>query len=61
MLKQEFAVKLCDKMEARVVEICKKFATGNVNGASLPAFFVGLEGDIESFIEDNKLRIIKLK
>jgi len=61
MKRKDFAVKLCDNMEDRVVEICKKFAKGNVNEASLPAFWIGLEMDICSFLEDNKLRIIKIK
>jgi len=59
MKRKEFAVKLCDKMESRVIEICKKFAKGNVNMASLPAFWIGLEGDIESFLEENKLWVRK--
>jgi hypothetical protein len=59
MKREIFASKLCDKMESRVIEICKKFAKGNVNGASLPAFWIGLEGDICSFLKDNKLLIIK--
>ena len=59
MRREEFARKLCDYMEPRVVEICKKFATGNVNLASLPAFWMGLEGDINTFLEDKNLRIRK--
>jgi len=59
MKKQEFAEKLCDYMEPRVVEICKKFATGNVNHASLYAFWIGLSGDIQSFLEKNKLSVVK--
>ena len=59
MKREKFANKLCDYMEERVVEICKKFAKGNVNHASLPAFWMGLEGDIKSFLEENNLRIRK--
>lgn len=59
MKREEFAEKLCDYMEDRVIEICTKFAKGNVNMASLPAFWVGLGGDIVSFLEDNKLGIRK--
>jgi len=57
MKREIFAKKLCDKLEPRVQEICKKFAKGNVNQASLPAFWMGLEGDIISFIEDYNLKI----
>jgi len=60
MINKKFAQKLCDCMEERVVEICTKFAKGNVNSASLPAFWIGLEGDIESFLEDNKLKVTKI-
>jgi len=59
MKKQEFAEKLCDYMEMRIVEICKKFAKGNVNNASLPAFWIGLSADIQAFLEKNKLRVVK--
>jgi len=34
-------------MEKRIVEICKKFAKGNVNNASLPAFWIGIQGGID--------------
>ena len=57
MKKEKFAEKLCDHMEDRVVEICNKFAKGNVNMASLPAFWMGLEADITSFLEENKLKV----
>jgi len=46
-------------MEKRILEICQKFMKGNVNMASLPAFWMGLEGDINSFLEDNKLWVRK--
>jgi hypothetical protein len=59
MKRKDFASKLCIKLEPRVVEICDKFATGNVNAASLPAFFMGLEMDIERFLEENKLWVRK--
>mgnify|MGYP001559838864 CR=1 FL=1 len=61
MKKQIFASKLCDYMEKRVVEICRKFAKGNVNLASLPAFWMGLEGDINTFLKENKLEIRKIR
>ena len=59
MKKEIFAEKLCDYMECRIVEICRKFAKGNVNRASLPAFWIGLSGDIQSFLEKNKLEVVK--
>lgn len=59
MKQEEFAGRLCDYIEPRVVEICKKFANGNVNMASLPAFWMGLSGDIQSFLKHNKLEVVK--
>jgi len=48
---------ICKSMEPRVIEICKKFAKGNVNSASLPAFFLGVQGDIDSgLIKAKKLK-----
>lgn len=41
-------------IESRVVEICTKFEKGNVNEASLPAFFLGLQGDVDEAL--NKAR-----
>lgn len=38
---------IIESMENRIIEICEKFETGNVNLASLPAFFLGLQGDID--------------
>jgi len=61
MKKQIFAEKLIDYMEERIVEICSKFEKGNVNHASLPAFYLGLSGDIVSFLKDNKLEIRRNK
>lgn len=59
MKKEKFAVKLCNELKPRVLQICSKFVKGNVNAASLPAFWIGLEGDIQTFLEENKLSIIK--
>ena len=59
MKKQEFAERLCENIEPRIMEICKKFAKGDTNNASLYAFWIGLSANIQSFLEDNKLRIIK--
>jgi len=61
MKTKQFAEELCDYMEKRVVEICTKFAKGNVNMASLPAFWLGLSGDIQTFIKENKLEVSKRK
>lgn len=61
MNRQEFASQLCDCMENRVIEICEKFQEGNVNMASMPAFWLGLEGDIETFLEENKLDVSVLE
>jgi len=42
-------------IEKRVIEICKKFAKGNVNYASLPAFWLAIQGDIDNaLIKANK-------
>ena len=38
---------IIENIEERVVEICSKFETGNVNEASLPAFWLGIQGDID--------------
>ena len=46
-------------MDTRISEICKKFANGDTNNASIYAFWVGLSGDIQSFLEKNKLKIVK--
>jgi hypothetical protein len=34
-------------IEKRVVELCNKFAKGNTNMATLPAFWLGLQSDID--------------
>lgn len=57
MRREKFAKELCDYLEERIVEICKKFEEGNVNGASLPAFWIGLEADVESFLTEHKLTV----
>lgn len=59
MRDSKFAENLCNYMYDRIIEICDKFEIGNVNEASLPAFWIGLEGDIKQFIEENKLVIKK--
>ena len=61
MKKEIFAEELIDYMEKRIVEICSKFETGNVNHASLPAFYIGLSGDIVSFLRENKLEVRRSK
>jgi hypothetical protein len=58
-IKNKLEVKYIEEsIEHRVVEICKKFATGNVNMASLPAFWLGLQGDIDKGLIKAK-RLIK--
>ena len=59
MKKKEFALRLCAKLEPRILEICRKFESGNVNGASLPAFWLATHSDICSFLEDKKLEVRK--
>jgi hypothetical protein len=61
MKKKEFARKLCKVMEPRIEEIVTKFFERKFNNASMYAFFMGLEGDIESFLDDNKLWVRKRK
>jgi len=61
MKREEFVSKLCDEMEDRVVEICDKFETHNVNLASLPAFWMGLEMDIMTFLTKHGLTITQSK
>ena len=43
--------RIMESIEPRVVEICKKFAKGNVNSASLPAFWYGIQGDIDEVLK----------
>lgn len=57
MKPEDFSIKLCKYIEPRINEICNKFSKGNVNSASLPAFWISLEADIQSFLKENKLRI----
>ena len=59
MKRRDFTRKLCIMMEPRIQEICEKFRIGNYNSASLYAFWVGLDGSINSFLEDKKLWIRK--
>ena len=48
---KKLVASIMDNMEDIVVEICRKFETGNVNHASLPAFWMAVQGDIDSAIE----------
>lgn len=41
-------------IESRVIEICIKFADRNVNMASLPAFWLSIQSDIDDAL--NKVR-----
>lgn len=45
---------ICKSMENRVIEICRKFANGNVNTASLPAFWLAAQGDIDDGLKKAK-------
>ena len=56
-----FADKLSDYVEDRILELCEKFRTGKYNGASLPAFWMGFEADIETFLEENNLSVEQKK
>lgn len=42
---------ICKSMEHRIIEICKKFAEENINMASLPAFWIAVQGDIDDGIK----------
>jgi hypothetical protein len=59
MKKEVFTMKLCNQLEDRILEICKKFYEGNFNEASLYVFWIGLSGDIQSFLDKNKLMVVK--
>ena len=61
MKPDKFAIELCKYIEHRVIEICKKFSMGNVNSASLYAFWIATQGDIQSFLKENKLEVRKRK
>ena len=38
---------ILESMTERIIEVCDKFETGNCNTATLPAFFLGVQGDID--------------
>jgi len=57
MLNKDFAIELCNHMEDRILELCEKMRTGNYNEASLPSFYMGLEADIVSYIEEKGLKL----
>lgn len=59
MKRKEFATKLFSYMENRINEICEKFRTGNYNEASYFAFAIGSVSDIETFLKDKQLIVIK--
>ena len=50
---------IIEGIESRVVEICSKFEKGNVNLASLPAFWLGLQSDIDNALNKVKKKLIK--
>jgi len=51
---KELASKICDALEPRIVQLCKKFATHNCNNATLPAFWIGAEADVLEVLEAKK-------
>jgi len=38
--------RICIVLEPRIIQLCKKFRTGNYNAATMPAFWMGAEADI---------------
>lgn len=44
---KEEVKEIIESITPRILEICEKFEKGNVNMASLPAFFLGIQGDID--------------
>jgi len=43
---------IIENMEDRIIEVCGKFETGNCNMATLPAFFLGIQGDIDEGLKE---------
>ena len=46
----QIAEKICRKLEPRLLQLLRKFATGNCNLATMPAFWIGAEADIEQVL-----------
>ena len=44
---REEVKQIIKSIEERIVQLCEKFETGNCNMATLPAFFLGVQGDID--------------
>lgn len=44
-------------MEDRILELYQKIEKGNYNEATLPAFFLGLQGDIDEGLKKAKKKI----
>lgn len=42
-------------MEDRVWELCRKIESGNYNSASLPAFWLGVQGDIDDGLKNARV------
>jgi hypothetical protein len=47
---------VCKSIEHRIEEICKKFSTQNVNAASIPAFWMAIQGDILIGLEKAEIK-----
>jgi hypothetical protein len=45
---------ICKSMEKRVIELCCKIVKGNYNGATLPAFWLAAQGDIDDGLKKAK-------
>jgi len=43
---------IIDSITSRVLEVCSKFEKGNCNQATLPAFFLGIQGDIDNGLKE---------
>jgi hypothetical protein len=56
---KKFSMKLHYYMEDRIFEIFRKINEKRFNSASLDAFWVGLESDIEGFLKKNQLQVVK--
>ena len=61
MKRKIFARKLLKYMQPRIEEILEKYYTKNCNSASYPAFLMGADGDINTFLKDKNLWIRKRK
>lgn len=44
------AERICTVLEPRIIQLCKKFRTGNYNAATMPAFWMGAEADVKDVL-----------